>query len=99
MFADHHCRRFGCRLPVDVPHVIGGVITANPVEIIARTARMTLNLPGEHRKRVIEIVERLWFGIHKNFARGVYATPFFEEASRKLSRNTKTGDRITAANR
>ena len=77
--------------------MVGRLVAANGVEVIARTARVTLNSPRKHRQRVIKIIQRLRLGINDYLARRVNPAPFFEEARRKFGRDAKACYRVTTA--
>src|SRR6185436_8347746 len=97
LLAHHHLHRLGGGLPVDVPHVVGGVIAANTVEVVARSARVTLNPPRKHRQRMIKIIKRLRPRVDEYFAGSIDSSPLFEEPSRELRCYSKSGYRVAAA--
>ena len=76
--------------------MVGRMIPAYPVQIVARASRVALNTPGQHRQRVIKIIKRLRPGIHEYLAGRVDPSPLFEKARGKLCSDTEAGDRVAA---
>src|SRR6185295_12339507 len=72
------------------------MIPADGIQVIATASSMTLNLPRQHWKRVIKVIERLRLRIDQYLAGRIYAAPLFEKAGRKFCRDSEAGYRIAA---
>src|SRR5262249_20150643 len=94
----HQLSGFRSGLPIDVPHVVRGVIAANTVQVIARSARVAADLTCQHRQRVIEVVQRLRLRIYQNLAGRLDLAPFLEESCWELGRYSERLYRVAAAN-